>query len=49
MHRLVDEKGRELLEHKVVIESAHRHLEERVSRHDSEIAALGNRVRQLET
>jgi chromosome segregation ATPase len=49
MHRLVDEKGRELREHKVVMESAHRHLEQRVSRHDTEIAALGSRVRQLET
>jgi len=48
MHRLVDENRHELQEHKVVMESAHRHLEHRVSGHDTEIVALRRRVRQLE-
>ncbi len=49
MHRLFDHGRQEQREHKTVIESAHRHLEHRVSEHDVEIAALGHRVRQLGT
>ncbi len=44
MHRLFEENQRELREHKAVIEPAHRHLEQRVSRHDAEIAALRRRA-----
>lgn len=49
MRRLHRERGRELREHKAIIEAAHRHLERRVSEHDVEIPALGSRVRQLGT
>ncbi len=44
MHRLIEENQHELKEHKVVIESAHRHLEQRVSKHDTEIRELNRRV-----